>query len=111
LDRLADYALNYYEDFVKPNKQFRAPSENEAAALNELRNRLLEIDPETKDAELLQTLVFEIGNAFGFDPLRLWFQALYEILLGQSQGPRFGTFMALFGVDRTIELIDKAVSQ
>jgi lysyl-tRNA synthetase class 1 len=111
LDRLADYALNYYEDFVKPNKQFRAPSETEAAALKALRNRLLEIDPETKDAELLQTLVFEIGNAFGFDPLRLWFQALYEILLGQSQGPRFGTFMALFGVDRTIELIDKAVTQ
>jgi lysyl-tRNA synthetase class 1 len=45
--------------------------------------------------------VFEVGKDHGFDPLRAWFQALYEVLLGQSQGPRFGSFAAIFGIDRT----------
>lgn len=110
LDRLADYALNYYEDFVKPNKKYRKANEIETKALQALRDRLALLPADTKDVELLQTLVFDIGNAHGFDPLRLWFQALYEILLGQSQGPRFGTFIAIFGVVRTIDLIDQALA-
>jgi lysyl-tRNA synthetase class 1 len=54
--------------------------------------------------------VFEVGKQAGFEPLRAWFAALYEVLLGQSQGPRFGSFVAIFGVERTIELIDKALA-
>ena len=61
----------------------------------------------TQDAELIQNEVFEVGKAHGFDPLRAWFQALYEVLLGQSQGPRFGSFAAIFGIDRTIALIEE----
>jgi lysyl-tRNA synthetase class 1 len=109
LDRLVGYAINYYEDFVKPSKQFRAPDEKERAAIGELLARLKAL-PADADAETIQNEVFEVGKAAGFEPLRAWFQALYEVLLGQSQGPRFGSFAAIFGLERTIALIEKALS-
>ena len=109
LDRLADFAINYYEDFVKPSKQFRAASDQERAAMLDLVARLRALPPGA-DAEAIQNEVFEVGKQAGFEPLRAWFQALYEVLLGQSQGPRFGSFVAIFGVDRTIALIDKALA-
>ncbi|PVM84385.1 lysine--tRNA ligase [Caulobacter endophyticus] len=107
LDRLAGYAINYYEDFVKPTKTFRAPTDVERAAIGDLLAKLKAMPAGTQDAELIQNEVFEVGKAHGFDPLRAWFQALYEVLLGQSQGPRFGSFAAIFGVDRTIALIEE----
>ena len=107
LDRLAGYAINYYEDFVKPTKTFRAPTDVERAAILDLLAKLKAMPAGTQDAELIQNEVFEVGKAHGFDPLRAWFQALYEVLLGQSQGPRFGSFAAIFGVDRTIALIEE----
>jgi len=109
LDRLVGYAINYYEDFVKPSKQFRAPDEKERAAIGELLARFKAL-PADADAETIQNAVFEVGKAAGFEPLRAWFQALYEVLLGQSQGPRFGSFAAIFGLERTIALIEKALS-
>ena len=66
--------------------------------------------PAGADAEAIQNEVFEAGKAAGFEPLRLWFTALYEVLLGQSQGPRFGSFAAIFGLDRTIALIERGVA-
>ena len=110
LDRLAGYALAYYEDFVKPNKTFRGPSEQERSALIDLRTRLEGLGPDCIDAERIQNEVFEAGKAHGFEPLRAWFQALYEVLLGQSQGPRFGSFVAIFGIDKTIALINRALA-
>lgn len=107
LDRLAGYAINYYEDFVKPTKAFRAPNDQERAAMLDLLAKLKAMPAGTQDAELIQNEVFEVGKAHGFDPLRAWFQALYEVLLGQSQGPRFGSFAAIFGIDRTIALIEE----
>ena len=109
LDRLADFAINYYEDFVKPSKRFRAATDQERAAMLDLVARLKALPPGA-DAEAIQNEVFEVGKQAGFEPLRAWFQALYEVLLGQSQGPRFGSFVAIFGVDRTIALIDKALA-
>ena len=109
LDRLVGYAINYYEDFVKPSKQFRAPDEKERAAIGELLARLKAL-PADADAETIQNAVFEVGKAAGFEPLRAWFQALYEVLLGQSQGPRFGSFAAIFGLERTIALIERALA-
>jgi lysyl-tRNA synthetase class 1 len=106
LDRLAGYALNYYEDFVRPNKAFRAPTEQERAAMLDLRARLAAL-PADADAETIQNEVYAVGKEAGFEPLRAWFQALYEVLLGQSQGPRFGSFAEIFGLDRTIALIDE----
>ena len=109
LDRLSDYAINYYEDFVKPSKTFRLAQPQEAAAMADLVARLKAL-PAGADAEAIQNEVFEAGKAAGFEPLRLWFTALYEVLLGQSQGPRFGSFAAIFGLDRTIALIERGVA-
>jgi lysyl-tRNA synthetase class 1 len=107
LDRLAGYAINYYDDFVKPTKAFRAPDDKERAAIVDLLARLKALPSDCQDAELIQNEVFAVGKDHGFDPLRAWFQALYEVLLGQSQGPRFGSFAAIFGLDRTTALIEE----
>ncbi|MCR9109882.1 lysine--tRNA ligase [Marivita sp. XM-24bin2] len=104
LDQAAGFAVRYYEDFVKPTKTYRAPDEKERAAMEDLASRLEAHDGPTDD-ETLQTIVFSVGKDHGFDPLRDWFKALYEVLLGQSQGPRFGGFIALYGVDETVGLI------
>jgi lysyl-tRNA synthetase class 1 len=109
LDAAAGHAVRYFEDKVAPFKTYRAPTEQERAALADLRNRLAAHAGET-DAETLQTIVFAVGNDHGFDPLRGWFTAIYEVLLGASQGPRFGGFVALFGVPETVALIDRALA-
>lgn len=109
LDRLSDFAINYYEDFVKPSKTFREPDARERAAMVDLVARFKAL-PAGADAEAIQNEVFEAGKAAGFEPLRSWFQALYEVLLGQSQGPRFGSFAAIFGLDRTVALIERALA-
>jgi lysyl-tRNA synthetase class 1 len=109
LDKLAGYAINYYEDFVRPSKRFRAPSAQERAAMEALAARLRAL-PSGADAETIQNEVFEVGKAAGFEPLRAWFAALYEVLLGQPTGPRFGSFVAIFGVERTVALIDRALA-
>ncbi len=106
LDRMAEFAMNYYEDFVKPSKTFRAPTDQERAAMQDLVSRLKAL-PAGADAEAIQSEVYEAGKTAGFEPLRAWFSALYEVLLGQSQGPRFGSFVALFGIERSIALIEE----
>jgi len=109
LDRLAGYAIHYYEDFVLPAKKFRPATEQERAAFADLASRLRALPKGCTDAELIQAEVYEAGKAGGFEPLRSWFQALYEVLLGQSQGPRFGSFAAIFGLENTLGLIEKAL--
>jgi len=108
LDRLCGYALAYYEDFVRPQKRFRAPTEKERAAMAALREKLLAM-PRGSDGEAIQNEVYEVGKAHGFDPLRDWFKALYEVLFGQEQGPRFGSFAAIFGLEETAALIERAL--
>ena len=110
LARLVGYALNYYEDFVRPNKRFRAPDARERAAMEDLLGRLKALPADCQDAELIQNEVYAAGKDAGFEPLRAWFQALYEVLLGQSQGPRFGSFAAIFGLRETISLIERALA-
>ncbi|MBY6160483.1 lysine--tRNA ligase [Mameliella alba] len=109
LDAAAGFAVKYYEDFVKPTKVFRAPDEKERAAMQDLAAQLKAHDGATDD-ETLQSLVFAVGKAHEFENLRDWFKALYEVLLGQSQGPRFGGFIALYGVDETVSLIEKGLA-
>lgn len=106
LDAAAGFAVRYYHDFVKPTKAFRAPSEAERAALLDLRDRLAAWEGPAED-EALQSMVFGVGKAQGIEPLRDWFKTLYEVLLGASQGPRFGGFIALYGIPETIALIDE----
>ncbi|HAV50409.1 MAG TPA: lysine--tRNA ligase [Brevundimonas sp.] len=107
LDRLMGHALNYYEDFVKPSKTYRAPTEQERAAFENLAARLKALPADTTDGEAIQAEVYAVGKAHDFQPLRAWFGALYEVLLGASQGPRFGSFAAIYGLPQTIELIEK----
>ncbi|MEM9668056.1 MAG: lysine--tRNA ligase [Pseudomonadota bacterium] len=110
LDQLAGYAIRYYEDFVKPSKVYRAPDGQECAAMEDLAQRLETYDGEV-EGEALQTLIFSVGKDHAFENLRDWFKAIYEVLLGQSQGPRFGSFVALYGVPETAQLIRDALAR
>jgi lysyl-tRNA synthetase class 1 len=109
LDGLVGYALAYYRDFVRPRKHYRRATPQEHAAIAELREALLAL-PQDADAEELQNSVYEIGKRHGFENLRDWFRALYEVLLGQSEGPRMGSFIALYGRAESIALIDAALA-
>ena len=109
LDELVGYAIRYFNDFVKPNKVFRAPSDQERSAIEDLGKRLDTLDP-ASDADVIQTEVFSVGKDHGFENLREWFQALYQVLLGQDQGPRFGTFIAIYGIEKTRKMIVDALA-
>ncbi|MES2665890.1 MAG: lysine--tRNA ligase [Pseudomonadota bacterium] len=109
LDAAAGYALAYFNDRILPNRTFRAATETEAAAMRDLHGRLAVWDGGL-DAEALQSMVFAVGKDHGFEPLRDWFRALYEVLLGASEGPRFGGFIALYGVQETMALIERGLS-
>ena len=108
MDAAAGFAVRYYNDFVKPQKVYRMPDDLEREALTDLRNQLADYDGPLDD-EALQSIVYACGRD-RFDPLRGWFKALYEVLLGASQGPRFGGFIALYGVSETVALIDAALA-
>ncbi len=110
LDKLVEYAITYYRDFVKPAKRYRPATDEEKAALGDLAGVLAELPKETEAADI-QTEVYEVGKRHAcFEDLKAWFKALYEILLGQSQGPRMGSFIALYGLDETVALIRRAVA-
>jgi lysyl-tRNA synthetase class 1 len=108
LDELIGLAVNYARDFVVPTLQRRAPTEVESEALRDLDSELSKLPPDA-DGEVIQHAVFEVGKRHPFDSLRAWFQALYETLLGSSQGPRMGSFIALYGVDNMRRLIAEAL--
>ena len=108
MDQAAGFAVKYFNDFVAPTRTFRQPSDKERAAMEDLLTRL-RVWEGTNDAEGLQSLVFAVGRDHGFEPLRDWFKALYEVLLGASEGPRFGGFIALYGVAETIALMERAL--
>jgi lysyl-tRNA synthetase, class I len=111
LDRLIDYALAYARDFVAPTLRRRAPTDAEADALRDLDAALAKLG-DGADAEAIQTEVYEIGKArFGKEALRDWFRALYETLLGSAQGPRMGSFIALYGTANSRRLIAEALAR
>jgi lysyl-tRNA synthetase class 1 len=122
LDHLAGYAVRYYEDFVAPQKKFRAPDEVEAGALRALSDALGKTPPGAK-ADELQSVLYDVGRAIpryqdlaakGATPDKpgvsnAWFGAIYQVLLGEEKGPRFGSFIELYGVENTRALIAKAL--
>jgi lysyl-tRNA synthetase class 1 len=110
MDKLAEYAITYYEDFVKPNKRYRSPDDRERNAMKALAEKLKSL-PDSSTAEEIQSEVYAIGNAYEFKDLRDWFKALYEVLFGQEQGPRMGSFIALYGREETISLIEEALNR
>jgi lysyl-tRNA synthetase, class I len=109
LDELIGLAVNYARDFVAPTLERRAPSAMEATALRDLDAELAKL-PADADGETIQHAVFEVGKRHKFESLRHWFQALYETLLGSPQGPRMGSFIALYGIDNSRRLIAEALS-
>ena len=121
LDALVDYAIHYFRDFVLPEKKFRQPTEAERAALSDLRDALSQL-PADATAEQIQNVVYEIGRREPFLDKKVakdgkpgvsldWFNMLYQVLLGQEKGPRFGSFVAVYGVQNTVEMIDGALAR
>lgn len=109
LDAAAGFAVRYYQEFVKPTRICRAPDAKERGAMEDLVAQLKAWDGEA-DPEALQSMVFAVGKAHEFDPLRAWFKGLYEVLLGASEGPRFGGFIALYGIPESIKLIEAGLA-
>jgi lysyl-tRNA synthetase class 1 len=108
LDELIGLAVNYARDFVAPTLKRRSPTAMEAEALRDLDSELSKL-PADADGEVIQHAVFEVGKRHPFESLRAWFQALYETLLGSPQGPRMGSFIALYGIDNGRRLIAEAL--
>ncbi|SEE32540.1 lysyl-tRNA synthetase, class I [Rhizobiales bacterium GAS188] len=122
LDRLVELAIRYYEDFVRPTKRFKAPSEAERAALADLDSTLAAL-PRDADAATIQAAVYEVGRMHFPDATgkaktadgrpgvsQAFFQSLYRILLGQERGPRFGSFVEIYGIAETRALIAAALA-
>jgi len=124
LAAMVEYAIHYFRDFVLPHKQFREPGENERAALMDLRDALAQL-PAGASAVQIQEVVYEVGRREPFldnsgkiktkdgkPGVTLdWFNMLYQVLLGQEKGPRFGSFVAVYGVQNTIDMIDGALAR
>lgn len=122
LQKLVDYAIHYFHDFVLPEKKFREPSAGERAALSDLRDALSQL-PADATAEEIQNVVYEVGRREPFldDKKKArdgkpgvslaWFDMLYQVLLGQQKGPRFGSFVAAYGIGNTIDMIDGALAR
>jgi len=108
IDELVGFALEFYKIFVLPTKKYKKPNSSEINYLAILKDKLSSMKDE-KDPEKIQTVIYEIGKESEYDSLKEWFSVLYEILLGQTQGPRLGSFIILYGVTETIDLIDKAI--
>jgi lysyl-tRNA synthetase class 1 len=108
LDNLIGLAVNYARDFVTPTLERRPPRDDEVEALKDLDSELGKLSPDTPGDEI-QNIVFEVGKRHPFESLRHWFQALYETLLGSPQGPRMGSFIALYGIDNSRRLIAEAL--
>jgi len=108
LENMVNLSVVYFNDMIKPNKKYRLPDDNETKALKELSNGLTKLE-KSSSSEEIQKLVFSIGKENNFENLRDWFKSLYEILLGQSEGPRMGSFISLYGIKETKNLIDDAL--
>jgi lysyl-tRNA synthetase class 1 len=109
LAKMVQSALNYYNDFIKQHKKYRLAAKEEALALNDLKLAIIDAKQNNIiDSQLLQNIVFKIGRDHGYEKkMRSWFSALYQILLGQDDGPRMGSFIALFGHQNFVNLIEE----
>ena len=110
LDKMVGYAVTYFHDFIKPTKIYRQPNDNEKEALRLLQKELIAL-PKDADAKTIQNIVYMVGKIYFEESLNQWFKTLYEVLLGQSHGPRFGSFVALYGRDKTVTLLQQALQE
>ncbi len=112
LDELVEYAIAYYEDFVKPHKEYHTLCDKGRAIMEDMKDRLRKVADPNDPAEL-QQVVLDTAKAHGFekDTMRDAYKLLYRTLFGQESGPRMGSFIALYGVEETIGLIDEALAR
>ena len=108
LDKLISLAVNYYNEKIAPTKKYREPSSKEKKGIVELIEALSNLD-ESVTSDEIQSIVFSIGKDLEYENLRDWFKGLYETVLGQSQGPRMGSFIKLYGVQSTKALLEKVL--
>lgn len=106
LDRLVEFAIRYYNDFIKAYKSYLSPTEKHRVILQDILDMLSSMSEQT-EAEAIQKVIYDIGMKAGYENLRNYFKDLYQILLGQSEGPRFGTFIKLYSIKETIKLIEE----
>ncbi len=111
LDHLVQYAINYYNDFLKDQKNYKTPNDQEMKMLKSLKDMLISVSDANLDAQELQNIFYQVGKENNFENIKDYFQSLYEILLGQSQGPRLGSFTKLYGVDAMVELIETTLNK
>ncbi|MEM9704544.1 MAG: lysine--tRNA ligase [Pseudomonadota bacterium] len=109
-DELIAYAGVYFDAFIKPKKVFRPPTDGERAALTMLTTELRALG-EDADEDAYQTAVFNAGKAQNYENIREWFKGLYEVVFGQSEGPRMGPFIKIFGANETADMIDTALAR
>jgi lysyl-tRNA synthetase class 1 len=110
LDELTNYAINYFEDEVEPNKKFKKPNNNEKKALQNLILQLKKVS-QTTPAEDIQTIIYSTGKENGYqENLRDWFKLIYQVTFGEENGPRMGFFISFFGVKETIDLMEKKLN-
>ena len=118
LDGMVGFAIRYFTDFVKPNKKYRAATAEEVIALNDLAAAFAQL-PDTATPEAIQDKVYDIGRRAPYTTTQkdgsvgvaqTWFNMLYQVLLGEERGPRFGSFTALYGIRNTQKLIARAVA-
>ena len=120
---MVGYAIHYFRDFVLPTKKFREPTEAERAALTDLRDALSQLAGGRDAPKQIQDVVYEIGRREPFLDQKKkakdgkpgvsldWFNMLYQVLLGQEKGPRFGSFVAVYGLQNTVDMIDGALAR
>ena len=108
LDTLIGKVLKYYKDFIYPHKKYKKPNKKEIIALKELIDRISNIKNES-DHQSIQYEIYETGKNNNYENLKDWFSCLYEILLGQKEGPRMGSFISIYGRKKTINLIQEAI--
>ena len=108
-DKLVEFSIQYYKDFVEPNKKYKKPSEEEKKILQELIKFLKKCKPKITSEEI-QNEIYELGKKYKYE-LKDWFLFLYETLLGQKNGPRLGTFILLLSIKETIKLIEDSFSR
>ena len=109
INELLNYGVQYYNEFVLPNKKYRKPNEIEITGFRKIIEELKKID-ENCQPEDIQTKIYQIGMDLKFENLRDWFSAFYQVVLGQDQGPRLGSFIKFYGIEKTINLLEERLS-
>ncbi len=122
LDRLVGYAIRYFDDFVKPAKTFRAPDAVERAALVGMADKLATLPPDA-DSATIQNALLDVARGIeryqdhtktspsgGPGVSGAFFQMIYQVLIGQERGPRFGSFVALYGIEETRAMIARTLA-